>query len=219
VETHERSETVKLLEGLEIVPRRRVAHEGVFVEEMDVDAVIRRHPQVAVVDELAHTNVAGAGNARRYHDVEDLLPAGIHVISTLNIQHLESFYHKAGSIIGVRVHEQAPDAVLFGADEVVYVDIAAEDLQKRLRESKIYRREEVVSSLEHFFTNSHLQDPRELALSELVPELEFKRRYAAPGDGGIPSESAAPGPIMVCISSRGPSTRRLLRFAAHSPLS
>ena len=142
VETHGRAETAKLIDGLEVIPRRSVEYHGIVVEEMDVDAVIARHPQVVVVDELAHTNVPGSRNAKRYQDVQDILAAGIHVISTLNIQHLESLYNTVETLIGVKVRERIPDSVLAEADQIVNIDLAAEDLQQRLEMEKFIPKSE-----------------------------------------------------------------------------
>ncbi|MGD1276241.1 MAG: PTS sugar transporter subunit IIA [Tepidisphaeraceae bacterium] len=213
VETHGRADTAKLLEGLEVVPRRKMEYHGIVVEEMDVDAVINRRPQVALVDELAHTNVPGSRNVKRYQDVQDILAAGIHVISTLNIQHLESLYNTVEQLIGVKVRERIPDSVLAEADQVVNIDLSAEDLQKRLHEGKIYPVERVQASLENFFTDSNLEHLRELTLRELASQLDFKRRETAhEGDG--PTTKAAPDQIMVCLSSQGPNSARLLRIAS-----
>src|SRR5580698_8408036 len=147
VETHGRVDTEAQLGDLEVVPRKHIEYRGVTLEEMDVDAIIARHPQVAVVDELAHTNVPGSKNGKRYQDVQDILAAGIHVISALNIQHLESLYNTVESLIGVKVRERIPDSVLAEADQVVNIDLAAEDLQQRLKDGKIYPKERVQSSL------------------------------------------------------------------------
>ena len=213
VETHGRAETAKLLEGLEVVPRRKMEYHGIVIEEMDVDAVINRRPQVALVDELAHTNVPGSRNDKRYQDAQDILAAGIHVISTLNIQHLESLYNTVEQLIGVKVRERIPDSVLAEADQVVNIDLSAEDLQKRLHEGKIYPVERVQTSLENFFTDSNLEHLRELTLRELASQLDFKRRETAhEGDG--PTTKAAPDQIMVCLSSQGPNSARLLRVAS-----
>jgi len=138
VETHGRMETAKLIEGLEVIPRFLQQHRGIIVEEMDVDAILRRKPQVALVDELAHSNVPGSRNAKRYEDVQDLLSAGIHVITTMNVQHLESLYDTVEKAVGVKVRERLPDSVLAEADEIVNVDVTPEDLQERLRSGKIY---------------------------------------------------------------------------------
>jgi two-component system, OmpR family, sensor histidine kinase KdpD len=213
VETHGRAETAKLIEGLEVIPRRKVEYHQIIVEEMDVDAVINRHPQVAIVDELAHTNVPGSKNSKRYQDVQDILAAGIHVISALNIQHLESLYNTVESLVGVKVRERIPDSVLAEADEIINIDLSAGDLQQRLREGKIYPTERVQSSLENFFTSSNLEHLRELALRELASQIDFKRRETAQEKVTAPVDGS-PDQIMVCLSSRGPNSARLLRFAS-----
>jgi two-component system, OmpR family, sensor histidine kinase KdpD len=213
VETHGRAETAKLIDGLEVIPRRKVEYHQIIVEEMDVDAVIARHPQVAIVDELAHTNVPGSKNAKRYQDVQDILAAGIHVISALNIQHLESLYNTVEQLVGVKVRERIPDSVLAEADQIINIDLSAEDLQQRLREGKIYPTERVQSSLENFFTNSNLEHLRELALRELASQIDFKRRETAQEKIAAPADGS-PDQIMVCLSSRGPNSARLLRFAS-----
>jgi two-component system sensor histidine kinase KdpD len=213
VETHGRAETARMIEGLEVIPRRSAEYHGITVEEMDVDAVIARHPQVVVVDELAHTNVPGSRNVKRYQDVQDILAAGIHVLSALNVQHLESLYNTVESLIGVKVRERIPDSVLAEADQIVNIDLAAEDLQKRLEEGKIYPKERVASSLENFFTSSNLEHLRELTLRELASQLDFKRREGAAEPAAVAS-TGTPDQIMVCLSSRGPNSARLLRFAS-----
>ncbi len=209
VETHGREETAQLIEGLEVVPRRQVQYRGITIEEMDLDAVLARRPEVALVDELAHTNVPGSKNAKRYEDVQDLLAAGIHVISTLNVQHLESLYDTVETQIGVKVHERVPDAVLAEADEIVNVDLAPEDLLQRLREGKIYPHERVSTALEHFFKRDNLNQLRELTLRELASQIDLKRR-------GEPEEDldTAPDQVMVCLSSRGPNSAALLRYGS-----
>ncbi len=209
VETHGREETAKLLEGLEVVPRRQVQYRGITLEEMDLDAVLARRPEVALVDELAHSNVPGSKNPKRYQDVEDLLRAGIHVISTLNIQHLESLYDLVETHIGVKVHERIPDTVLAEADEIINVDISPEDLLRRLREGKIYPPERVGVALENFFKRVNLDQLRELTLRELASQIDLKRRTE-------PEENpeAAPEQVMVCISSRGPNAAALLRYGS-----
>jgi len=209
VETHGRAETAQLTEGLEVVPRRQVEYRGITIEEMDLDAVLARRPEVALVDELAHTNVPGSKNAKRYEDVQDLLAVGIHVISTLNVQHLESLYDTVETQIGVKVYERVPDAVLAEADEIVNVDLAPEDLQQRLREGKIYPHERVSTALENFFKRANLNQLRELTLRELAAQIDLKRR-AEPEE----EHDTAPDQVMVCLSSRGPNSAALLRFAS-----
>ncbi len=209
VETHGRLETAGLIEGLEVIPRRRVQYHGITVDEMDLDAVLSRHPQVALVDELAHTNAPGGKNLKRYQDVQTLLDAGIHVVSTLNIQHLESLYDTVESLVGVKVHERLPDSVLFDADEIVNVDLATQDLQQRLREGKVYPKERVSAALEHFFQRAKLDELRELTLRELASQLDIKRRSAPKEE-----QHVAPDQVMVCLSSRGPNSAMLLRYGS-----
>jgi two-component system sensor histidine kinase KdpD len=211
VETHGRADTAKLVEGLEVIPRRRGEYHGITVEEMDADAILARRPAVVLIDELAHTNVPGSRNNKRYEDVQEILAAGIHVITTLNVQHLESLYNTVEQLIGVKVRERLPDAVLADADEVVNIDLAGEDLQKRLREGKVYPKERVATSLENFFTTSNLEHLRELTVREIASQLDFRRRESAPDDR---AGSASPDQVMVCLSSRGPNSARLLRFAS-----
>ena len=209
VETHGRVETEKLVEGLEVVPRRGQEYRGIRVEEMDLDAIIARKPTVALVDELAHTNVPGSANAKRYEDVLDLLAAGIHVISTLNVQHLESLYDTVEQATRVKVRERLPDSVLAEADQIVNVDITTEDLQRRLSEGKVYKPERAEAALDNFFTTGNLEQLRELALRELASHLDLRRREpdAVVGAG-------APDQVMVCLSSRGPQSERMLRYAS-----
>ena len=154
VETHGRVDIARLLDGLEIIPRRRQEYRGIIIEEMDVDAILARRPQIVLVDELAHTNVPGSRNEKRYQDVQDILAQGIHVISTLNIQHLESLYDVVERASGVRVHERLPDAVLAEADQIVNVDLTTEDLSERLKEGKIYPLERIETALANFFRKS-----------------------------------------------------------------
>jgi two-component system sensor histidine kinase KdpD len=209
VETHGRAETAKRIEGLEIVPRRRQEYRGVALEEMDLDAVLARKPQVALIDELAHTNVPGSRNPKRYQDIQDILAAGIHVVTTMNVQHLESLYDMVERATGVKIRERIPDTVLSEADEIVNVDLTTEDLRKRLKEGKIYPPERIATALSNFFTESNLEELRELTLRELASQIDLRRRDAAEEDpfGG-------PDQIMVCLSSRGPNSEALLRFAS-----
>ena len=209
VETHGRAETAGLVEGLEVVPRRRIQYHGITIDEMDLDAVLARQPKVALVDELAHTNAPGGKNLKRYQDVQILLDAGIHVISTLNIQHLESLYDTVENLVGVKVHERLPDSVLFDADEIVNVDLAPEDLQQRLREGKVYPKERVSTALEHFFQRTKLDELRELTLRELASQIDIKRRSVPKED-----QHAVPDQVMVCLSSRGPNSAMLLRYGS-----
>ena len=209
VETHGRADTAKLTEGLEVIPRKQIQYRGITIEEMDLGAVLARRPEVALVDELAHTNAPGSDNAKRYQDVQDLLAAGIHVISTLNVQHLESLYDTVEALVGIKVHERLPDSMLAEADEVVNVDLAPEDLQRRLREGKIYSLDRVPTALENFFKRANLDELRELTLRELASQIDLKRRTAPDDEHGV-----APDQIMVCLSSGGPNSAALLRYGS-----
>jgi two-component system sensor histidine kinase KdpD len=206
VETHGRAETAALMEGLEQVPRRRIDYHGVTLEELDLDRLLARKPTVAIVDELAHTNAPGSRNAKRYQDIEELLRAGIHVLSTLNIQHLESLYDLVEKSTGVRVKERVPDYVLGMADQLVNVDISAEDLRERLAAGKVYPPERITTALENFFTPANLTRLREMALAEIAHLLDRRRREQ---EGG-PSPSGADR-VMVCLSSGSPNPEALLR--------
>lgn len=209
VETHGRAETAKLIEGLEVVPRRRQEYRGVTLEEMDPGAVLARKPQVALIDELAHTNVPGGRNPKRYQDVQDILAEGIHVVTTLNIQHLESLYDMVEKATHVKIRERIPDSVLTEADQLVNVDLTTEDLRKRLLEGKIYPPDRVQTALENFFKETNLEELRELTLRELASQIDQRRRET-PEEEAI----AAPDQIMVCLSSRGPRSEALLRYAS-----
>ena len=209
VETHGRSAIAELLEGLEVVPRIKRQYRGIQVEEMDLDAVLRRKPSVALVDELAHTNVPGSRNAKRYEDVQEILEAGIHVITTLNVQHLESLYNTVENLVRVKVRERLPDTVISEADQIVNVDLSTEDLQKRLTEGKIYPQERISTALENFFTFSNLERLRELALRELAAQIEVRRREP---ESDVPA--AMPDQVLVCLSSRGPNSELLLRYGS-----
>ncbi|MBC7661230.1 MAG: PTS sugar transporter subunit IIA [Chitinophagaceae bacterium] len=209
VETHGRSETAKVLEGLELIPRRTAEYHGITIDEMDIDAVLTRRPQVVLVDELAHTNIPGSRNSKRYEDVQELLFAGIHVVTSLNIQHLESLYNTVEQLLGVKVRERIPDSVLADADDIVNVDLTAEDLQQRLQEGKIYPKDRIASSLENFFKVGNLEHLRELTMREIASQIDFKRRDVL--DEG---DKIAPDQIMVCMASKGPNSARLLRAAS-----
>jgi two-component system sensor histidine kinase KdpD len=209
VETHGRAETAALMEGIEQVPRRRIEYRGVVLEELDLDALLARRPTIAIVDELAHTNAPGSRNAKRYQDVEELLAAGINVISSLNVQHLESLYDIIEGFTGVKVKERVPDYVLHQADQIVNVDLPAEDLQDRLKAGKIYPAERVERALANFFTDANLTRLRELALEELATSLDRRQQR-----NGILTPGSTSERVMVCLSSRGPGVHRLLRKAA-----
>ncbi len=208
VETHGRAETAELIDGLEIVPRRTFSYRGVSLEEMDVEAVITRRPQVALIDELAHSNVPGSKNNRRYQDVIEILDAGINVICAFNIQHLESLNDLVSRVTHVRVRETVPDTFLKQADQVVTLDLDVEDLLDRLRAGKIYAQDKVAWALEHFFQSRNLMTLRELALREVAESLG---RTAASPDASKETGKGWSGKLMVCLSSNPPHGRTLLR--------
>jgi two-component system sensor histidine kinase KdpD len=209
VETHGRSETLAQVGELEQIPRRQIEYRGVVLEEMDLDAILNRRPAVVLVDELAHTNAPGSRNAKRYQDIEELLRAGINVISTLNIQHLESLYDMVEKATGVKVKERVPDYVLGMADQLVNVDLSAEDLRERLQAGKIYPAERIDRALENFFTQLNLTRLREFALEEIAHRLD-RRRSAGQED----TTQGSTARVMVCLSSRGPNVEHLLRKGA-----
>jgi two-component system sensor histidine kinase KdpD len=208
IETHGRSETQALVEGLEVVPRKRIEYRGVGVEEMDLDAVLARKPEVAVVDEIAHTNAPGSKHKKRYQDVLELLDAGINVIGALNIQHLESLNDLVDRVTGVSVRETVPDSFLKQADQIVNLDLAVEDLQERLKAGKIYAPDKVAWALEHFFKPQNLSTLRELALREVAESLERASEAAKKSDAPV---LGTRGRVMVCMSSYPPHAAALLR--------
>ncbi len=175
LEPHARPDTAAQADGLEALPRRRIEHRGLELEEMDVDAVIQRAPELALIDELAHTNAPGSRNAKRYEDIDEVLAAGIDVISTVNVQHLESLNDAIFELTGTRVRETFPDGVLDQADAVVLVDLTPEELQQRLQAGKIYAPDRVDAALMNFFRIDRLASLRELALREVAEDVEARR--------------------------------------------
>ena len=209
LETHGRNDIELLAQELETIPRQRQEYHGITLEEMDTNAILARMPQVALIDELAHTNAPGSRNPKRYQDIQDILGAGIHVITTMNVQHLESLYNIVENAVGVKVRERLPDSVLVEADQIVDVDLTAEDLRRRLEEGKIYPSERIETALTNFFTYSNLEKLRELTLRELASQLDLRRREETEEETAV-----APDQIMVCLSSRGPNSEKLLRYAS-----
>jgi two-component system sensor histidine kinase KdpD len=205
VETYGRVATEAKLEGLEVVPRRRIDYRGVSVEELDVDAILKRRPRVCVVDELAHTNVPGSRRGKRYEDVLDILNAGIHVMTAVNIQHLETLNDAVARATGVRVRETVPDTFLDRADEVINVDVTVEELRSRLREGKIYRPEKVEQALSNFFRTGNLSTLRELALRAVADEVGEKAASYRAREGLEPA--LIPERVMVCMSSSAMAPR------------
>ena len=204
VETHGREDTAVLLEGLEVVPRKKLEYRGVSVEEMDLDAVLARRPAVAIVDEIPHTNAPGSRNRKRWQDVLELLDAGTNVIAALNVQHLESLNDLVERNTGVRVRETVPDRFLKEADQVVNLDLAVEDLQERMKAGKIYAPDKVPRAIENFFKDRNLATLRELALREVAESLD----RAASAQMPAPRASER---VMVCLSSNPPRAAALLR--------
>ncbi|MBV8858731.1 MAG: universal stress protein [Acidobacteria bacterium] len=208
VEAHGREETAALAGDLERVPLRRVEYRGVTLEEMDVEAVIERQPEVAVVDELAHTNVPGSKNRKRYEDVLELLDAGISVITAINIQHLESLNDAVARTTGVRVRETVPDYFLRHADEVVNVDVSVDTLRTRLRQGKIYGIEKIEQALSNFFRKGNLSALRELALRQIATDQANKAHDYREREGL--EQAVIPEKVMVAMASRG-GAKKLLR--------
>ncbi|MGH3146232.1 MAG: universal stress protein [Rubrobacter sp.] len=206
IETHGRKRTEAQIGDLEVFPRKKVEYKGVTLEELDTEAVIARAPQVALIDELAHTNVPGSKNRKRYRDVEEILAAGISVVSTLNIQHLESINEFVERTTKVKIRETVPDRVVREA-ELINVDLPVDGLRQRLMEGQIYPQERVERALENFFTEDNLTLLRELALRETARDIEA--RYTARRGAGQ-AKAGDPERVMVAISSN-PSARRLIR--------
>ncbi len=216
VETHGRAETAARIGDLEVVALRKLPYRGVTLEEMDVDAILARTPEVAIVDELPHTNISGSRHSKRYQDVEELIASGITVITAFNVQHLESLNEVVRRVTGVEIRETIPDTFLARADQVVTVDVSVEELRQRLREGKIYPPERVEQALKNFFKSSNLAALRELALREVArdqsrqrEELELLKR-----EGG--RRTAISDRLMVCLSSNPDGSEDLLRKAART---
>src|SRR4051794_15324554 len=211
VETHGRRETEALLEGLEVIPRLRIQYKGQWLEEMDLDAIIARRPDIALVDELAHTNASGSRHPKRYLDVEELLSRGIDVYTTVNIQHIESLNDVVAQITHVRVRETVPDGVFDRADAVELVDLTPDDLIQRLEEGKVYVPKQAERALEHFFSPANLTALRELALRRTADRVD-EQLLTQMQAGAIPGPWAAGERILVCVSE-DPRAAGLVRYA------
>ena len=212
LEPHDRPETAVLAEGLEVVPRLRAQHGTLELEEMDADAVIRRAPELALIDELAHTNAPGMPNEKRWQDIDEVLGAGIDVISTVNIQHLESLNDAVCELTGVRVRETFPDHVLDDADEVVVVDLTPQALRERLAAGKVYAKERVGTALESFFTVENLGALRELVLREVAEDVTARRTPIVLD----PLSTQAVGERVLALIEPQPKSQRILRRAWRS---
>jgi two-component system sensor histidine kinase KdpD len=212
LEPHDRPETAALAEGLEAVPRLKVSHSGLELEDMDVDAVIARAPELALVDELAHTNAQGMRNEKRFQDIDEILGAGIDVISTVNVQHLESLNDAVFELTNVRVRETFPDKLLDQADEVVLVDLSPQELQERLRAGKVYPRERAQAALENFFRYENLAKLREVALREVAEDVQSRREPTVLE----PLSKQAVGERVLALVEPQPKSQRIMRRAWRS---
>jgi two-component system, OmpR family, sensor histidine kinase KdpD len=220
LETHGREDTARLAEGLELLPRRRVAYRDQQLEEMDLAGILRRAPEVCLIDELAHSNVPGVEHEKRYEDIEDVLAAGIHVISTVNVQHLESLNDRIAELTGVTVRETIPDGVLGRADEIVLIDVSPEALLDRLRAGKVYPAARIDAALNNFFRIENLAALREVALRQVAEEVEAKRIVTEHvGTRNELLTEAAPqavGERLMALVEPYPGAQRLVRRAWRS---
>lgn len=211
VETHGRPDTVKALKGLPVIPRKKIFYKGKEIEEMDLDAILQIHPEIVIVDELAHSNVEGCRNAKRWQDVMELLDAGINVLSAVNIQHIESLNDEVQGMVGINVKERIPDLMLQEADEVVNIDLTAEELVDRLKEGKIYAKEKIQTALDNFFKTENILQLRELALKEVA--FRVRKKVASEVN---PAEKKGKGQskLLVCVSSNSETQQHIIRKAA-----
>jgi two-component system sensor histidine kinase KdpD len=209
IETHNRKETQALLEGLPTIPRRKLFYKGKELEEMDVQAILNLHPDVVIVDELAHTNIEGSKNARRWQDVLEILNAGINVISAMNIQHIESLNEEIEKITGIEIKERVPDRVLRTADEVVNIDLTADELIARMKEGKIYEESKIQTALLNFFQVEKILQLRELALKEVASQVERKIETEV-----LKNTQLRPERFMAAVSSNAENARKIIRKTA-----
>ena len=209
IETHNRKETHALLEGLPLIPRRKLFYKGKELEELDVQAVINLRPEVVIIDELAHTNIEGSKNDKRWQDVVEILDAGINVISAVNIQHIESLNEEIREITGVEVKERVPDSVLAQADEVVNIDLTADELITRLKEGKIYEANKIETALKNFFKSEHILQLRELALKEVASQVGRKVESEITKTGSVKHER-----FLACISSNEITAKTVIHKTA-----
>jgi two-component system sensor histidine kinase KdpD len=210
IETHNRKETAALVEGIPIIPRREVFYKGKRLDELDVQAILLLQPEVVLIDELAHTNVPGSKNEKRWQDVLDVLEAGINVISAVNIQHIESINEDVKGITGIEVKERVPDKILQIADEVVNIDLPADELIRRLREGKIYDHSKIQQALTNFFQPDKILQLRELALKEVAGQVERKVDYSIE----YKKNPFRHERFLACISSNHQIAQRIIRKTA-----
>lgn len=204
IETHGRTDTGRLLKGLTVIPGKKMFYKGREFEEFDLDMILHRHPEVVIVDELAHTNITGSRNEKRWQDVEELIYKGINVISAVNIQHIESLNSIIEDITGIEVKERIPDSVIGLADEIVNIDITTDELLKRLSQGKIYKEDKIQSALDNFFKKEHLLQLRELALREVADKVESKIGIEI-------SNRVNDDSILVCIGTNSKLNQKIIR--------
>ncbi|KOY84573.1 histidine kinase [bacterium 336/3] len=209
IETHNRVETHALLTGIPIIPRKKMFYKGKELDEMDLQAVLQSRPEVVIVDELAHTNIEGSKNEKRWQDVIDILEMGINVISAINIQHIESLNEQVKQITGIEVKERVPDNIIAQADEVVNIDLTADELILRLKEGKIYHPDKVQTALSNFFQKDHILQLRELALKEVASQVERKVETEIHPEKAFKHER-----FLACISTNEKSSKYILRKTA-----
>jgi two-component system sensor histidine kinase KdpD len=209
IETHNRKETSDLLVGLPVIPRRKLFYKGKELEEMDVQSIINIHPEIVIVDELAHSNIEGSKNEKRWQDVMEILEAGINVISAVNIQHIESLNKEIKEITGIEVTERVPDKVLHTADEVVNIDLTADELITRLKEGKIYDTSKIETALQNFFKVEKILQLREYALREVTMQVERKVESEVPRNAALRHEK-----FLACISSNDENSKMIIRKTA-----
>lgn len=209
IETHNRKDTIAQLEGLPIIPRRKIFYKGKELEELDVQTIINLHPDIVIVDELAHTNVEGSKNEKRWQDVVEILEAGINVISAVNVQHIESLNEEVKKITGIEVAERIPDRIITMADEVVNIDLTAEDLISRLKEGKIYPTDKIQAALANFFKSEHILRLRELALREVASHV-LRKADSETTTIVTPRHMN----FMACIGSNGKKANNIIRKTA-----
>ena len=209
IETHNRRETVALLKGIPVIQRRKIFYKGKELDELDVQAVINLHPEAVIIDELAHSNIEGSKNEKRWQDVIEILEAGINVISAVNVQHIEGLNEEVKKITGIEVAERIPDRVVAMADEVVNIDLSADDLVNRLKDGKIYPSDKIQAALANFFKTEHILRLRELALKEVASHVLKKAERET-----LTSQPGLHKNFMACIGSNGKKANNIIRKTA-----
>lgn len=209
IETHNRRETVALLKGIPVIQRRKIFYKGKELDELDVQAVINLHPEAVIIDELAHSNIEGSKNEKRWQDVIEILEAGINVISAVNVQHIEGLNEEVKKITGIEVAERIPDRVVAMADEVVNIDLSADDLVNRLKDGKIYPSDKIQAALANFFKTEYILRLRELALKEVASHVLKKAERET-----LTSQPGLHKNFMACIGSNGKKANNIIRKTA-----